>query len=214
MLTLFFLACTDGGVQPYAGLKVSDYFGLDGERLGIYNNDDTTITWQLNIEKKNQTALVDGRELVTFEYSRSDTFEILGSAQYSVVPGEEVLVHAYSMGATGELLAFDPPVLLTESDDAMSNGDAVVTETKDSGGTSWTFTSTLVEQVPECPTTFSSDFEKCAHFTIDDGDGDDAVGPLFGGDYTLVNAWGPAYMQPPGWEQPWELTRYEYEYVE
>ena len=214
MLTLFLFACTGTGTQPYAGLKVSDYFGMDGQRLGIYNNDDTSITWQLNIEKKDQTSVVDGRELVTFEYSRSDTFEILGSAQYSVLAGKAVYVHGYSLGATGELLSFDPPVALTEDDDAMRTGDSVVTETTDSGGAAWTFTATYEEAVPECPTTFSNDFEKCARFVIDDGDGDDTTGPLFTGDYTLVNAWGPAYMTIPGWTTSWELTRYDYEYVE
>lgn len=211
MLTLFLLACDGGGTQPYAGLKVSDYFGVDGQRHAVYNNEDTTITWQLNVEKKDQTNLVDGREVVTFEYTRGDTFEVLGSIQISVVPGDEVLAHGYSLGATGETLTFDPPVALTADDDAMLMGDEVVTETTDSGGTKWNFTSTLVEQVSECPTTFSKDFAKCAHFFIDDGDGDDLTGPLFTGDYTLVNAWGPAYMTIPGWETEWTLTRYEHE---
>lgn len=213
MLTFLLFACSGGGVQPYAGLKVSDYFGLDGERRGTYNNQDTTVTWQLVVEKKDATSIVDGRELVTFEYSNGATSELLGAVQYSVVPGEEVLVHAYSIGI-GELLTFDPPVALTDNDDAMSSGDFVETKTTDSGGTSWTFTATLVEQVPECPTTFSQDFEKCANFSIDDGDGDDQIGPLFAGDYTLVNAWGPAYFTPPGYQDPWELTQYVYEYPE
>jgi hypothetical protein len=212
-LPLFALlsACT-GNTTNYPGLKMSDYFKFDGDRVATYTNEDTSITWQLEVAKKAQTSIVDGREIVTFDYSRTDTFELLGSVSWSMVSGDEVLVHAYSIGAEAAL-DFDPAVAITDDSDAERTGDSVTTETTDSGGTAWTFVSTYVEMVPECGTIFLPQATQCAHMTIDDGDSLPTEGPLFSGDFVLVADWGPAYMTIPtaGAAGEWELVRYDYE---
>ncbi|GDX79323.1 hypothetical protein LBMAG42_11340 [Deltaproteobacteria bacterium] len=210
MLLLLTIACETGGTQPYAGTKMSDYFAFDGNRSMTYNNQDTTIDWQLRVEKKSQTSIVDGREVVTMEYTNAATNEVLGAVDWSSVTGDAVMVHGYSLGATGAAITFDPPVEITDSNDAMRQGDVVEFETTDSTGAAWAFTSTFVESVPDCPTTAQDDFKQCVRFTIDDGDGDAMTGPLFTGDITLVAAYGPVYMIIPGWETEWDLTQIDY----
>ncbi|MSQ00966.1 MAG: hypothetical protein EXR71_03610 [Myxococcales bacterium] len=213
MLILAMIGCTDGagGTQQFAGIKMSDYFSFDGSRKSVFNNEDTTaIPWKLLVEKKSVTEVVESREIATVEYIRLDTGEFLGSVSWSSLSSEAVQVHSYSIGATGEKLTFDPPVAITDGDDAMRSGDAVETDTTDSGGTSWHFTSTFIESVSECPATAQDDFVKCVRFTIDDGDGEALVGPLFTGEFIFVAAWGTVYQTIPTWDTEWELTDIEY----
>ncbi len=213
MLILTLIACTDGGggTGDYAGIKMSDYFAFDGSRKSVFNNEDTTgFAWQLLVEKQTMTEIKDGREVSTIEYIRLDNGELLGSVSWSSVSSEAVQVHSYSIGATGEKLTFDPPVDITDGDDAMRIGDIIETDTTDSGGTSWHFTSTFVESVSECPSTAQDDFVKCVRFAIDDGDGDAMAGPLFTGEFVFVAAWGTVYQTIPVAETEWELTDIEY----
>lgn len=210
MLALLLIACEPTGTQPFAGTKMSDYFVFDGERTNEYNNEDVAIDYKLVVQKKTQTTQVDDREVATMEYTNGNTGEVFGSVQWSVITSDSVLVHGYSLGATGELITFDPPVAITDGDDAMRIGDTVETETTDSAGNSFTYVSTLVEGVAECPSTANDDFTQCVHMTIDDGDGDANVGPLFTGDFILVAAWGAVYQTIPGWETEWELTDMDY----
>jgi hypothetical protein len=211
MFVLVLLACDDGtGTQPFAGTKMSDYFAFEGARTNEYNNSDTSIDYKLIVEKKTQTTQVEGREVVTMEYTNGNTAEVFGSVQWSSVTSDAVLVHGYSLGTTGALVTFDPPVKITDDDDAMRIGDTVVTETTDSDGSSFTYTSTLVEGVATCPSTANDDFAQCVHMTVDDGDGDSASGPLFTGDFIFVASWGAVFQTLPGWETEWELTDMEY----
>ncbi len=203
------LACQPATTN-YSGTAMSAYFPMDGSRIATFNNEDTEITWQLEVAKQLQTAQKDGREVVTFDYANAETGDLLGTVSWSSVKGDEVLVHAYSLGA-GASVTFDPPVMITEIDDAMSPGDVVESESTDSDGTKWTFTTTFVESYPECPTTYSDDFTKCAHFTISAGDVDPAAAPLFVGDHVLVATLGPAFITIPGWETEWELTSFTFE---
>lgn len=208
-MTLLFLACTPAETT-YAGTSMSEYFPLDGSRIFTFNNEDTEITWQLELSKQLQTAQKDGREVVTFDYANAETGDLLGTVSWSSVKGDEVLIHGYSLGAEASV-TFDPPVMITEIDDAMSPGDVVESSSTDSNGTKWNFTSTFVESYPECPTTYSDDFTKCAHVTISAGEASAESAPLFVGDYVLVATLGPAFITIPGWETQWELTSFSFE---
>jgi len=209
MFALMLLACGGEGTQDFAGTKMSDYFAFDGSRMNTYTNEDTDIDFQLIVEKKSQTELVDGRELITMEYRNGNDATVFGSVQWSSVSSESVLVHGYSLGPTGALLSFDPPVAITHDDDAMRTGDVMETSTTDSGGTPWAFTSTLVAGMGACPST-AGDFLQCLRLTIDDGDGDDTVGALFTGDFIVTTGWGAVYQTIPVWESQWELTDMEH----
>lgn len=212
MFLMVLMACDSGGTQQFDGTKMSDYFAFDGaERANTYNNADTTnVDWQLLVEKKPQTEQKDGREIVTMEYTNVATAELVGAVRWSSTASEAVLVHGYSIGVSGAMIEFDPPVEITDGDDAMRLGDVVETDTTDSEGQSWHFTSTFEESLSTCPCTAQDDFTKCVRFVIDDGDGDPMTGPLFTGDFTLVAAWGVVYQTIPGWEQEWELTDIDY----
>ena len=211
MLLLAALACDPGTGDPvYAGTKMSDYFAFDGNRSMSFNNEDTSIDWKLRVDKKPQTTVVDSREVVTMEYYDAATAGLLGSVDWSSVTGDSVKVHAYTLEATGTPVTFDPPIEITDGDDAMRLGDEVVSESTDSNGVSVTYTSTLVESLSTCPTIIQDDFTQCVRMTIDDGDGDAQVGALFTGDITLVAAYGPVYMTIPGWETEWQLSEISY----
>ncbi len=211
MFALLLLACDDtGGTQPFAGTKMSDYFAFEGARTNEYNNADTAIDYKLIVQKKTQTTQEGDREIVTMEYTNGNTADVFGSVLWSSITSDSVVVHGYSLGTTGATITFDPPVAITDDDDAMRVGESVETETTDSDGNSFTYVSTLVEGVATCPSTANDDFAQCVHMTIDDGDGDDAVGPLFTGDFVLVASWGPVFQTLPLWESEWELTDMEY----
>ncbi len=208
-MIMLLLACTGGGGTTYSGVAMSDYFPLDGERTWVYNNEDTTITWQLRINKQLQTSQEDGREVVTFDYDNAETGELLGTVSWSVVKGDEVMVHGYSLGADASV-SFEPPVAITAASDTMQVDEEVVSDTKDSNGKSWTFTSTYVESYPDCPTTYSEDFTKCAHFVVATEDAGEGTTPMFVSDMTLVSSLGPAFITLPGWSTPWELSSFDF----
>lgn len=210
MLALLLLACEQTGTQPFAGTKMSDYFAFEGERTNEYNNEDTEVDYKLVVQKKSQTTQVDDREVATMEYTNGNTGEVFGSVQWSGITSEAVYVHGYTLGATGTLVTFDPPISITDDDDAMRVGDTVETETTDSDGNAHTYVSTLVEGVATCPATANDDFAQCVHMTIDDGDGDATSGPLFTGDFIFVASWGAVFQTIPGWDTEWELTNMEY----
>lgn len=211
MVFLMILGCDSGGTQPFSGTKMSDYFTFDGSRTYTYNNLDVeTIDWQLIVEKKATTSVVDEREVVTMEYLNGNTAELLGSVQWSSKASDAVLVHGYSLGATGALVEFDPPVAITDDDDAMRLDDVIEADATGSDGSSYHFTTTFVEALSECPSTAQDDFAKCVRLTIDEGDGDNMTGPLFTGDFTFVASWGAVFQTIPGWATAWELTDIEY----
>jgi hypothetical protein len=49
------------------------------------------------------------------------------------------------------------------------------------------------------------------HLKIDDGDGDDTIGPFFAGDYWLVTRYGPAWMKLTGDSGTWTLADYDWD---
>lgn len=208
-VVLYVLAACTGSTTTYSGQSMSDFWPLDGSRAATYTNNDGTIPYKLAMEKVEPTHFVDDREIVTLEYSEDEGDTLLYSVSWSTYVGDAVYVHAYSVG-TGAQIEFDPPIPVTDDDDSMRTGDAVTAETTGSDGTSWTITSTYVEPIPECPTLYTDKWTDCIHVRIDDGDGDDAVGLPFAGDYTLVTGYGPAYMQLTGDADEWNLTQYTY----
>ena len=210
MLLLMSLACDSSPPPAYGGTKMSDYFAFDGSRKATFNNDDTSITWQLVVEKKAQTTVVDGREIVTMEYSNNETAEVLGSVQWSTVTGDATWVHGYSLGAMGETITFDPPIAITDDDDAMRMGDVLETDTTDSNGVAQHYTSTFTGPETPCGVTANADFDHCVVFNITDGVDDPATSPLFVGTFTLVAAYNMEKISLPAYTQQWELTQIAY----
>lgn len=204
------LAACGPPTTSYAGLGMSDYFPLDGARAATYTNEDATVPYKLAMEKLQPTSQMDGREVVVFEYSEDGADTVFYSVGWSTQSGDAVQIHSYSVGAA-DPITFDPPLQVTDEDDSMRTGESVTFDTTGSDGTSWSVTSTYVEPVPECPTLYTDKWTDCIHIRIDDGDGDDAVGLPFAGDYTLVTGYGPAWMQLTGDPDLWNLTKYEYE---
>jgi hypothetical protein len=208
VLITLFIAC-DPGTVGYSGTSMSEFFPLDGSRAATYTNDDASVPYKLAMQKIEPTTQGENREIVVLEYSEDEGDTLFFSVGWSVQAGDAVQVHNYSVG-TGELITFDPPLQITDDDDAMRTGESIVFDTTGSDGSAWTVTSTYVEPVPECPTLYTDKWTDCVRVTIDDGDGDDSVGLPFAGDYTLVTGYGPAYMTVTGDSAAWDLTNYTY----
>ncbi|MDP2314076.1 MAG: hypothetical protein Q8P41_14335 [Pseudomonadota bacterium] len=198
------VACVDNKPN-FPGTKMSPYFPMDGGRQAEYNNEDPTgVPWQLVVEKIEPVEMVDEEEVVTFEWSNHDTGEIVGAVKWSASSGDGIKIHAFSVG-TGDFTTFDTPVLVSDDDDLMLRDDTVTTETN-----GYTFTATLVG-FEDCTVDWGLDWEDCAHINLDDGDGDDTTGPIFAGDYWLVQRYGPAWMQLTGYEEKWNLAHYDWD---
>ena len=203
LLSLVLLACVDNRPE-FKGTKMSPYFPMDGERTAEYNNGDVEgVPWKLVVEKVDQIERVNEEDVVTFEWYRDDTGELLGAVKWSATSGEGIKIHAFAQGVE-DFTTFDTPVLVSEEDDTMTRGSSVTTETN-----GYTFTSTLVG-FEDCPVDWGLEWEDCAHISIDDGDGDDMTGPNFAGDYWLVQRYGPAWMELTGYPQKWNLAHYEW----
>ena len=129
MLTFLALAACTGTAPAFRGTQMSDFMPLDGERQAEYINEDSdNVPWKLVVEKVEPTTMSDGVELVTMEWYRDDTGEVVGSVIWSSTPGDSVLIHGFAVGSDSPTM-FTTPVALTDDDDLMHTGDSVVTET-------------------------------------------------------------------------------------
>lgn len=192
----------NGDLDGFNGVRMSDYFPQDGLRDAEYINDDAAVPFTLLVEKVSPVENVDGVEVVTWEWSRDDTGARLGAVKWSSVSGDGIHIHAWADGE-GAFTTFDTPVAFTDDDDFMETGDSVATTTD-----GLTFSATFVG-LEDCPVAWGMAWEDCAHVRLDDGDGDDATGPLFAGDYWLAPSWGPAWMAVTGYAK-WDLAHYDW----
>ncbi len=200
-LPLFLLAACEGSKTTYSGTAMGVYFPFDGGRDAEYVNADTNVAWHLMLHKVEPTETTEGREVATFEQSM-DTGELLYSVKWSVSSQQPIQIEGWSEG-TGEFQIFDPPLVVANAN--MHSDESVSTET---GGRSWTSTFFGPE---DCPVLWGGlEWEDCAHIRIDDGDGDDNVGPAFAGDYWFVTRYGPAWMTTTGYAQ-WTLSDYDWD---
>ena len=204
LASLWLTACT-GTTPTFDGTKMSDFFPQDGDRQAEYINEDSTnIAWKLVVEKIEPVEMIDEVEVVTWEWSRSDTGEVIGSVKWSSNSQDSIRIHGYEVTATGESVMFTTPIAIAPDDDDMLSGESVTTTTD-----GWTVTSTLVGK-EDCSVNWGMDWEDCVHIRLDDGDGDDMVGLPFAGDYHLVQRYGPAWMHLTGYAEKWNLADYDW----
>lgn len=203
LLIPLLLACTfkDSSYEAEAVWDVTGWMPLDGDRRAEYVNEN--LDWSLIVEKTMTTSGEDGVDIVTMEWTRGDTGEVLGSVLWSSAHDEGVYIHGYSVGAEAPT-TFDTPVAFTDEDGVMQPGDSVQTTTN-----GYTFTSTFI-RTADCPTAWTEDWSGCPHFRLDDGDDDDLSGPIFAGDYWLEEPYGPAWMLLTGYTEIWNLADYEW----
>lgn len=197
VLVLLAAGCT-GGDTTARGSNLATFFPTDGERHAEYiNASPGDVPWTLIVEKLEPTETVEGVELVTFEWTREDTGDLLGAVKWSSSTADGIRIHAWS-GPDGAFVVFDDPVEVADRE--MWSGDVLETPTNGA-----TFTSTFVG-FEDCAVSWGEEFEGCAHLSIDDGDGDPMTGPLFAGDYWMANGQGPAWMQTTGYAEKWDLS--------
>ena len=203
LATLGLIGCS-GSSTTYGGTTMSPFFPQDGDRQAEYINEDATnIAWKLVVEKITPVEMIDETEVVTWEWSRSDTGEVVGAVKWSSNGQTGIKIHGYELPGEDAVM-FDTAIAFSDEDDDMLSGESVVTETN-----GWTVTSTLVGK-EDCPVNWGMDWEDCVHMTLDDGDGDDMVGLPFAGDYHLVARYGPAWMHLTGYAEKWNLADYDW----
>jgi hypothetical protein len=205
-LTVLALVACGGSTTTYKGTQMSDFFPLDGDvRQAFYTSEGGANGQDLVITKLLPTENIDGNEVVTLEYGLESDADgsietVIGAVKWSNDDG--IQIYAWSEGAGGEFTVYDPPVVVAKS--TWLRDDPVETVT---GGL--TFTSTFVG-FENCPVTWGEEWDDCAHIRLDDGDGDDSVGPMFAGDYWLVTRYGIAWMQNTGTATYWDLKNHRY----
>jgi hypothetical protein len=213
--SVFFLVigCSGSNIG-YSGTKMSDFFPMDGDRSAtfVWEGDPESadaVEYKLVQEKKTPVEQREGATVVTWEYTEDLEGNVLGAEKWSATPGDSVFVWAWQPRGAEEFISFDPPVAITSDDDSMRVGDSVTTDTTDSEGTSWTFTSTYVGQLSECGTLYADDWTDCANIVVEASGGGDV--PSFVGDYELVTRYWIAHMTRTGDTAAWELGDYDYE---
>lgn len=200
-LTLGLSACT-GDTQQYTGHNTYEYFPLDGARTWLYTADVDTPFDQLNVDynlavSKTATQTQGATQIVTLEYRKQNTGDLLYSIDWSSDSADGIVVHGYSVQG-GDTVAFDTPIEFAAY--RMVSGD--VSETTSNG---MTITSTL-EAVVDCPNYWTEQVWECLQFHVDDGDGDDSVGVPFGGTWEIAGSWGASRFRPTGMNQDWVLS--------
>lgn len=193
--TLLLLAC-NSSTSTYNGHSTYEYFPLDGERSWKYAMDNDSAGYLLEVEKM-ATADQGGTEVVTLEYRKEDTGDLLYTVDWSSDSAGGILIYGYEEQG-GASVTFDTPVQVAEY--KMMGDDQVVTQTN-----GMTFTSTMIG-IEDCTNLWSSDTWECLHMELDDGDGDNLAGPPFAGDWLMAGSWGASRFQPTGWQAEWVLT--------
>jgi hypothetical protein len=206
LATLFFInfACT-GNTTSYSGHSTYDYMAFDGDRQWRYQNESESVDYTLIIETLESDS-VDGVETITFEYSKEDPQELLGSITWVSGLLEGIGISKYST-ASGEEVVFDEVIVFAQN--RMVPGGTVSSETNGS-----VFTATM-HGVEECANEWNtSEVWDCLHFTMA-VDSDTHSFP-FVGDFWMANGWGPSRINIPqgswGTDGTWVLTYAECSY--
>ena len=207
LLTTLFLtnfACT-GNTTSYSGHGTYDYLAFDGDRVWRYQNESENVDYTLVVETL-ESSSVDGVETITFEYSKEDPQELLGSITWQSGLLEGIGIQKYST-ADGEEVIFDELVVFAQN--RMVPGASVTTETNGS-----VFTSTM-NGVEQCPNEWNTnEVWECLHFTVT-VDSESHSYP-FVGDFWMANGWGASRLNIPqgswGAEGTWVLTYAECSY--
>jgi hypothetical protein len=193
----------DGEIRP------SSYFPDDGDRRSTYAAP-SDADWRLVMEKEG-IGTEGQRHTVTWSFTRDNDGARLGAVTLSTQGDAAVLMYGYEDG-DGNVRTFDPPIGVSDDDDAMREGDAVFTRTTDSDGTDWNVTVTLSSILADCPTTFNNDFKSCPVFTFES---DATPPPFWEGAWAMVATYGPARLAltgpPPELEAWWSLSDFDYD---
>jgi hypothetical protein len=205
VLALVAGAGCDGPITDCGPTKTAQFFPTDGQRAATYASDDARIADTLEVTKLDPTETIDGHDVVTFEHTFSDG-TVKGAVKWASSRGEGIRIYGYREGPDGDFTMFDPPVLVTPENDRENPGGSVTTTTD-----GYTFTSSFVD-FEDCPVPWGDrPWTGCMHLKIDDGDGDDTIGPFFAGDYWLVTRYGPAWMKLTGDSATWTLADYDWD---
>lgn len=182
-------ACTGEPRYQYQGYQVYEHFPLDGDRNWKYSQDDKKVKWLLEVDKVQPSEVVGDHEIVTLDYSRGDTGDLLYSVKWSSDSSDGVLIHAFTETG-GEDVTFDPPIVFGGYQ--MASGDSVSTSTNEGD-----YTATFVA-IEGCPNHWVSDWD-CIHISLE------GTGRAFEGEYWIAPRYGTSLFQPTGYEQNWNL---------
>lgn len=153
----------------------------------------------LRVDNVGPAETVQSTTVRTFTYA-TEAGDVLARVKWSADAGEALRIHAWSEGL-GDFEVFDPPVALTPEDGWMRSRESVTTE---SAG--YVFTANLIGR-EGCTVPYGGELEwDCLRFLLDDGDGDDATGPFFAGEWGLVEPYGVGWMRVAGRADAWELV--------
>jgi len=182
----------------YSGTLMYELFPFDGLRTWEFISTDEDLVYSMIATMREQDPDAkepkDGITRYTIDYTQN-----CRGASDDCVPGgpirtitwsshieEGVRIHDYEDPIAG-LIEYDPPIVIATA--KMERDDVI--ETKSDG---FTWTSTLGE-VQDCPVQMNVEWPDCAHFTLDDGDGDDTTNPGLVGAYWSIAGFNVVTVQ-------------------
>jgi hypothetical protein len=193
----------------FGGFTMTDFFPFDGERTWEFVSEDIELDYILvaDLLEENE-VLEDGfTRVYTIEYSKDCIStdngcvegEYLRNMRWASNDTYGTFLYGYEL-AGEDAVAFDPPLQITTP--SMKREDSVTTDT---GGNTWT--STFV-QLEACPVQWAVDWDECARFELDDGDGDLSTGSPVSGTFWVITGYNMVAMDWPGEAGRWELLKH------
>ena len=211
-IALFTVIGCGSAAYTYSGYWASNHFPIEDDWVWQYTNEaedflmDAATTGR---ETKN------GNEVVTIDYTHSETGNLLFSIKWSSDKSDGILVHGYYIAppfsgeedddggddtgtstdaAVGEWVLFSPPVAL--ADKQAEAGDELTTTVD-----GITYVSTF-EAYEDCPNLYASDW-RCMKVVVSSDD--DSSAP-FEGTWHWAAEYGTSLFQPVGASFPWKLV--------
>ena len=185
ILFLLNFACTVPS-PSYSGHGTYSYMAFDGERSWQYQNE--SEDYSLIVEKTDYD-LTDGVETITFEYSKKDPQEYLGSITWSAGTAEGIGIVAYATAS--EEIELDSMLIFAKT--RMIPGDIIESTSNGNG-----FEASLVG-VETVSNNWSAEDWETLHFEVNATTEGTGV-PLIG-DFWMANGWGPSRFTVS--EGPW-----------
>ena len=204
LLFLLNFACTTTNPYGYSGFSVYDYLAFDGDRAWTYQSESEDYT--LVVEKYPST-FIDGIETATFEYSKEDPYEALGSVTWQSGSTDGIGIESYSLG--GEKIELDEFVVFAKT--RMADGDTVESSANDVNFTG------IFNGQENCPNDWGTETDwVCLYFSLSAEQ--EGHGIPFVGDYWMANGWGASRFKtnegPWASDEEWVLIGAEWENAE
>jgi hypothetical protein len=198
-------ACGAEDQEAVSDFNLHETMPFEGERSWEFISTDDELGWAMIAELRGLDETFTDRDVYLVDYKADcrtegidcEEGEILRTIAWSSDAANGVQLHAFMQGPAN--ITYDPPIEVMPASMGTSTPVETVTD-----GFSWT--STLIG-FEHCPTRMPQNWGAgCAHFVLEDGDGDSWSNEGLAGDYWAIAGQGIVAIQLEGSEHLWELS--------